>query len=154
MQGQGVVGLREPLEEAVVEHHAGPGPDLLGRLTDEHQRPAPAVLQAGQRAGRADPAGHVHVVAAGVHDADLVAGLVAGADGAGVGPAGLFRHRQGVQVGADQDGRAGAVFEDGDDAVAADVGRHLKPDLAQFVGQTAGCLAFLGRKLRVGVNVL
>ena len=48
-------------------------PTFLGRLADEHERALPAVLVLGQPAGRADQAGHVHVVAAGVHDADLVA---------------------------------------------------------------------------------
>ena len=48
-------------------------------------------LQAGQHASRADAASHVHVVAAGVHDADLVLVLVARAHLAGVGQAGAAR---------------------------------------------------------------
>ena len=56
---------------------------------DQDERAAPAVFQARQHPGCADPAGHVHVVAAGVHDADLVAFLVAGAHLAGIVDAGL-----------------------------------------------------------------
>ena len=73
VQGEGVVRLREPLVQPVVEHHPRPGDDLLGRLGDEHHRAGPLVLHRRQHAGGADPAGHVDVVPAGVHHADLVA---------------------------------------------------------------------------------
>ncbi len=132
----------------------GAGADLLGRLADEDQRALPAGLQAGQHAGGADPAGHVHVVAAGVHDADLVAVLVARADLAGVGQAGLLDDRQGVHVGAHQHGRPVAVLEDADDAVAADVLRHLEADLLQLAGQAGGGSRLVERQLGVGVQVL
>ena len=59
-------------------------------------------------------------MAAGVHDADFEAVLVAHADLAGVGHAGLLDDRQRIHVGADQDGRPGAVLQDADDAGAAD----------------------------------
>ena len=107
VQAEAVIGPGEALEQAVREHRPGTAAHLLRGLGDEDERALPAVLEGGERAGRADPAGHVHVVAAGVHDADFVALLVARPHLAGVGQAGLLDDRQGVHVGADQDGRPG-----------------------------------------------
>ena len=99
-----------------------------------------------QHAGRADPAGHVHVMAASVHDADFVAILVARPHLAGVREAGLLDDRQGVHVGADQDGGPGAVLDDADDAVAADFGGHLETEGIQLLGQSCSRLfLFVGK---------
>ena len=73
VQGEGVVGLGEPGVEAVGEHRLGPADLLLGGLADQDDRPRPAVLVLGQPARGADEAGHVDVVAAGVHHADRLA---------------------------------------------------------------------------------
>src|SRR5262249_35143488 len=67
-QCEAVSGLGKLLEHPVFEQGPRPRADLLGRLRDEHDGPLPLVLELLQHAGRADPAGHVHVVPAGVHD--------------------------------------------------------------------------------------
>ena len=95
----------------------------------------------------------MHIVAAGVHDADLVAVLVAHADLAGVRQAGLFDDRQGVHVGADHYGRAGAVLEDRDDAVSAHICRDLKSRLTQFIGHMGGRPHLHERQFGVRVQV-
>ena len=53
-------------------------------------------------------------MAAGVHDADLLAGFAGGGDVAGVGEAGLFSDGEGVHVAADEEGGAGAIVEEAD----------------------------------------
>ena len=93
-------------------------------------------------------------MAASVHDADLVAVLVAHPHLAGVGHAGLFDDRQGVHVGADQDGRAVAVLEDADDAVAADLLRDLEAASFSSRASRADVLRLVQRQLRVGVEML
>ena len=47
-----------------------------------------------------------------------------------------------------------AVLEDADDAVAADLLRHLEASLAQLLGHSGGGFLFLVRKLGVRVQVL
>ena len=75
--GRGEVGLREARRTGRPSSIAlAPPPPLLGGLADEHQRAAPAVLRPRPAASPCRPAGHVHVVAAGVHDATVVAGVV------------------------------------------------------------------------------
>ena len=65
-----------------------------------------------QPAGGADEAGHMDVVPAGVHHADLTPGRVACRHLAGVRQPRIFDDRQGVHVGADQHDRPVAVFQE------------------------------------------
>ena len=102
---QGEVGLGEPGIKAVLEHRPGAVDGLLGGLADQDHGSRPAVAMVRQPAGGADEAGHVDVVAAGVHHADLAPGLVASLDLAGVGQPRLLDDRQRVHVGADQHDR-------------------------------------------------
>ena len=99
----------------------------------------------------------MNVVAAGVHDADVVAVFVGGADVAGVGAAGVFDDRQSVEVGAHQDGGPGAVFQDGDEAVAPDVGRHVEAQRLEFGDQLGRGFLFVkgkfGMLVQVGVEL-
>ena len=62
--------------------------------------------------------------------------------------------RQGVHVGADQDGRSLAVLEDADDAVAADLLGHLEAEVFQLLGQAGRRFLLLVGQLRVGVELL
>jgi hypothetical protein len=52
-----------------------------------------------------------------MHDADLLPGWIFCAHVAGVAEAGFFDDGEGVEVGADEKARAGAVFKDGYDSV-------------------------------------
>jgi hypothetical protein len=88
VQRKGVVGFAEFLEQAVGQHGLGSGHGFLGRLGHEHQRALPLLLQAQQRLGRAQPAGHVHVVAAAMGDKALLA-VVLGLGLARIGQAGF-----------------------------------------------------------------
>ena len=77
VEREGEVGLGEAREQPVGEHRRRAAASLLGRLADDHQRAAPAV--SGRCASsRAAPIqhGHVHVVAAGVHDRHRLARVV------------------------------------------------------------------------------
>src|SRR5471030_3308473 len=87
VQRERVVRIGEALEQAVVEHGAGAAADFLGRLGDEHQRAFPLRLQRDERAGGADPAGHVDVVAAAVRHHGVLA-VEQGVGLAGIGDAG------------------------------------------------------------------
>ena len=120
MQGDDAVRLGETGIEAVFQHRHGAEADLFGGLGDHDQRALPFGLAGNEFAGRADPAGHVDVVTAGVHDAGFFAGPCRIAEGGGVGEPGFLDEWQRVHVGADHQRGAGAVLEDGDKAVAAD----------------------------------
>ena len=78
-QGVGVVqaddhvGPAEALVEVIGEHGPGPVHRLLRRLADEDQGPMPSRTIGGERAGDTDEDGRVHIVAAGVHHAHLLA---------------------------------------------------------------------------------
>ena len=154
MQGEAVVGFREAFVEAVREHRLGAGADFLGRLGDEHQRALPFVLHPGQHAGGSHPAGHVNVVAAGMHDADFAIGLVPDDHLAGVGNAGLFGDRQAVHVAPHQHGRPFAVLKDCHHAGDADFLGDLEAQFLQFTGDLGRRLFLLEGKLGVLVQVL
>jgi hypothetical protein len=121
---------------------------------DEDERAGPAVLHRGQDAGRADPAGHVHVVAAGVHDADLDVVLVARPHLAGVRHPGVLRHRKPVHIRPDENRRAGPVLEDADEAVAADLLGDLEAEGLHLLGEPAGGAFLLVRKFWLGMELL
>jgi hypothetical protein len=153
MQTETVVGARETFEQAVLEHLARAGADFLRRLADENQGAAPLFLEARQDARCTDPAGHVHVVAAGVHDADVVAFLVARAQLAGVGNPGLFNDGQSVHVGANEDRRAVAVLEDADDAMPTDFLGDFEAEGLEFLRQSRGGFLFLVGQFRECVKL-
>ncbi len=71
----------------------------------------------GHGARGADEHGGVNVMSARVHHADLLPGLVVHEDVRGIGDAGLFDDGERVHVGAHEQRGAGAVLEDGDDAI-------------------------------------
>ena len=73
---------------------------------------------------------------------------------AGVGEAGLLDDGQGVEVGADQDGRPRPVLEHADDAELADAGRHLRPGLPQLLGDPPRGLRLLEGELGVAVQMV
>ena len=78
-----------------------------------------------QIASRSDEAGHVNVVAAGVHHADLFALVVERRHLARVRYAGLLDDRKSVEVGTDEHRRAVAILHDADDARFSHAFRHL-----------------------------
>lgn len=97
----------------------------------------------------------MHVVAAGVHNRLLDAVGVEHAFLAGVGEAGAFFDREGVEVGAQEDGRAAAIGEQGGDAVAANVGSDVEVggDGAELGDAAGGGFFFLVGEFWVGVEV-
>ncbi len=90
---------RKTLEQAVRDHLARPAAALFGRLEDAHHR-ALEVARLRQMLRRCQQHGGVAIVAAGVHLAGVLAGVGEGVE---------FRHRQGVEVGAQADHPATSV---------------------------------------------
>ena len=129
------VGVPGPVEQSVIDHALRPGPQLLGRLEYRYQRARPRATGGGQFARRSDQAGHVHVVAAGVHHRDVVPVPVGGPLLAGIGKARFFLDGQRVHVGADQCGRPGAVGKDAGHAGAADIRRDVEPRGSELVAR-------------------
>jgi hypothetical protein len=80
----------------------------------------------------------MNVVAAGMHHADFGAEFVRGPGPAGVRGARLFGDRQRIEIRSKQDGGAGAVAEDADDAMSTDAGGHFGAGLAQLLGDARG----------------
>ena len=122
-------------------------------MRDEHQRAAPLVLQSNQRLRRADPIGHVDVVAATVCHKRL-ATVPFGLDATGIRKIGFLFHRQRVELGAHHDSRAVAVAVDGDEAGPANLFGHLEAERAHFGSQLCRGLHLLEGKFGMGVQIL
>jgi hypothetical protein len=127
---------------------------LLGGLEQRDQGPVPLAGVTGQELDRAQQAGHVHVVAAGMGDRYLAAVGPLGGHGARVVHAGIFADGQRVQFGPEQDGRPGAVGQDAHHTRAADAGLDGEAVLAQFPGDALGGAVLLVRQLGMTVQVL
>lgn len=95
-------------------------------------------------------------MAAGVHDGLLDAVGVGHAFLAGVRQAGAFFYGEGVEVGAQQDGWAAAIVQEGGDAVAAYVRFDVEVggDGAELGDAAGGGVLFLVGEFWVGVEVL
>jgi hypothetical protein len=128
---------------------------LFGRLEDELQPALPGARRGlrGQFRGRAEQAGDVHVVPAGVHHRDVGAVRVLRPDGGGVVQAGLLEHRQRVHVGPQQHRGPGAGLEHADHAGAADPGGHLVAEIPQSFRDDARGPVLGERQLGMGVQV-
>jgi hypothetical protein len=127
---------------------------LLGRLEDELHGAAQALAQAGEDARHAHQHGDVGVVAAGMHDADVLA-VPDRADLGGEGHVGALLHRQAVHVGTQGDHRAReAAVEHADDAGDRHLGPHLvEAERAQVRRDDAGGAELAVAELGVGVEV-
>jgi hypothetical protein len=97
----------------------------------------------------------VHVVAAGVHHRLVNAVGVGHAFLASIRQAGAFFYREGIEVGAQEDGRPGAIGKQGGDTVAAyaclDV--EVAGDGAELGDAAGGGFFLLVGELWVGVEV-
>ena len=116
-------------------------------------------LRVGNFARGAEQHRHVDVVAAGVHDADVLALGIGGANGGRVVEAGLFFDGKRVHIAADEETRAGAVLKDGDDAVClrsvfvfADAFGDGVAELAEFGGEEGGGLLFVVGELGIAME--
>ena len=134
---------------------------FLGGLADEDQRSAPLAFALRQLTRRAQQHRHVQVVAAGVHDAHLLALNIGGLDGAGVVQAGLLLDREGIHVSANQETRPNAVFEHRNDTEglgAVLVFAHALGDgvaqLAQIGRHEGRGLLLVAREFGVAVQML
>ncbi len=110
--------------------------------------------------GCADHDADVDVVAAGVHDACVLACFRLRHDLACVRDAGFFNDGQGIHVGADEEGGAGAVLQDADNAeslgavgVFADVLGDGVAVFAEGGGEDRGGAGLVVGELGVGVEV-
>jgi len=120
---QGESGVRQRVQQAVLEHEASPVPPLLARLEHEHHRTGQAIAPLAQGARGAGQHGHVGVMAAGVHRAG---GLRS------EGEAGVFGQRQGVHVAAQEDRAAvGGAAQNGHQAA----GRRSFTNFQRQAGQ-------------------
>ncbi|MCY1524078.1 hypothetical protein D9M68_589980 [compost metagenome] len=114
---------------------------LLGRLEEQVQGAAPAAF-AGQFAGRRQQHGGMAVMAAGVH--------LAG-NAAAPGAATAFLDGQGVQFGAQAEGRALAVAQGADHGGTGQIQVQLVAPLAQVLDHPPAGGEFLEAQLRLGV---
>ena len=147
VDGEHEVRLGEALPQPGVDHRARSPDGLLRRLAHHDQRAAPSILALREERRRRHPGGHVHVVAAGVHDVDLLPRVVDRGDRARVGQAGLLFHRERVELGAQRDRRAGPVAQHSDHAGAAHAGRYLEAELAQALRHLGGGVHLVARQL-------
>ena len=111
--------------------------------------PRQTVGTAGEQPGGAQQAGHVDVVAAGVHHRDLVAVVVGAGGCTRVGQAGRLPHRQRVHVRPQQHRGTVAVAQHTDHAGAAHPLVHLEPGLLQPLGDRRRGPVLLVGQLRV-----
>ena len=145
-------------EQPFVQHQARAaaltvGRAFFGRLEHEHHRAGQLGLHARQDFCRSEQDSRVPVVAAGMHDAHLLAAVFG------------RRHRlerhvhllgdgQCVHVGAQRDRRTGlAAAQDADHACVRDAGSHFEPHRAQLFGHDLGGADFAVAEFRVLVEV-
>jgi len=147
------VGLRHPVVQTVGDHRLGAAALLLGRLEQDHERARPGVTVGDQAFGRAEQAGDVDVVPAGVHHRHVVALGIGAAGGAGVRQPGLLRHRQPVHVRAQQHRRTGAVLQHADHAGATDAGSDGDAESIKRLGDDARGAMLLEGQFGVRVQV-
>ena len=147
-------GLGKAREESVLNHGFGALHPFLGRLPDQHQRAMPLILGLHHDLGGADQGGHVNVMPAGMHDRDLVTGIVLGRNVAGVRQAGLLRDGQGIKFGAQHDDRSAAVAQDGNHARATHLLRDFVAEPAQLCRQLRRRVDLMQRQLGVLMQIL
>ena len=136
--GQGNVGGRDALEQAVVDHALGAVAGLLGRLEERNQGSGPLATVIGHELGHAEQARHVHVVATGMGHRHLVAvGILAGRS-ARVVRAGILPDGQCVQFGPEQYGGSAAIGQDAHHSRTADASVDREVIFLQFPGDTLG----------------
>ena len=152
VQRKAEIGFREAGEQSVVEHGLGTAYALFGRLADEDEGAVPLVFQCCQGSRSAHPAGHVHVMTAGMHDGDFVAGVIIGLNFAGEWQQSELAHGQRIHVGTDQDSLPRAVFQHGHHAPATDLFGHIQAQLAHLRGHSQAGILFVKRQLRAGVQ--
>ncbi len=131
VQRQNIIGLGKFGEEAGVKHGRGPANGFFGGLADEDDGAAPLGFGFGEHFAGAEENGHVQVVAASVHHADLAAIGALDLHFAGIRQARVFRDGKRVHVGANVNRGTGAIFQNRDDAVGLSVRRIV---LAEMVG--------------------
>ena len=153
VERDGVVGDRKLLEQSVGQHGLGPGTPFFGRLSHHHQGALPTFLLPAQDSRSPHEAGHVDVVAAGVHEADGLAVRILNADFAGIFQAGLLGDGESVQVGSEHEGRPLAVSQKADDAVPSDAPAHLEAQCLQLLSHALSGPRLLKGDLGVGVQV-
>ena len=96
---------------------------------------------------------HVHVMSAGVHDADIASGIVFGADLAGIRQARLLLHWKRIEFSAKHHGRAVAILQNGDDSSSAYVFGHRVAEVAKPPRQLRCRLGFMGRQFGILVDI-
>jgi hypothetical protein len=139
------VRLREPVEEAVVDHRLRARRGLLRGLEHRHQRPVPPLARGGELSCSPCEPGDVHVVTARVHDTLGLARVV---------EAGLLLHRQRVHVCAQHHRRTVAVSKQTDDTPLPHTDRHVQSGSLQPLRRQCGRTLLLHRQLRMSMYVL
>jgi hypothetical protein len=124
-----------------------------GWLANQDESSVPGILAADHDGRGAEQRYHVHVMSAGVHDADVTSGIVFRADFAGVSQTRLFLHGKGIELGAKHHSRACAVLQDGDYASSTHTFGDRIPEITNASGEFRGGLGFMRRKFGVLVNV-
>lgn len=143
MLAEGDVDGRDFVGQPVGDHPTGSVCGLFGGLKQRDQRSAPMLLPRSQQLSRAQQAGDVHVVAAGVCHRHR--GLVARPSrhrGTGVGQPGVLTDGECVHIRAEQHRRAIPVSQHPDDSGTAHPGGHLEAELLQSFSND-GCRAVL-----------
>jgi hypothetical protein len=107
----------------------------------------------GKNAGQADEVRHVQIVPTGVHHPGPRAVGRGDLHGRGIREAGLFGHRQSIQLGAKHDNGPAAILQDADDPVAADAGRYLEADGLELSGDARCRFHFFKRNFRMAMKM-
>lgn len=138
MLGQRHVRPWNQVRQAGVDHPPRPIRHLFRGLEQGDVGAGPGGFAFRHKAGGAEQAGDVHVVAAGVGHRYGAAAAVRGGVRAGIGQPGVFGHGERVHVGAHQHGGPVAVAQDADDPGGADVLVHHVAEVPQQAGRQ-GC---------------
>ena len=133
------------VERTIGDHRFGAAKRFFGRLEEQPDCAGKFRRNSGEDGGDAQQSGAVHIMAAGVHLARVLAAK---------SEAGAFLDRQRVHVGADGEQLAGSAPLDGaDDAGAADAGLGGDAEAGEFARDDTGGTDFLEGEFGMGVEV-
>ena len=148
------VRLRNPIAKTILHHRLRAARHLFRGLEHCDEGSAPRSPGPGKQLRRAQQAGHVSVVTAGMHDGDTGPSIIGRRQCRCVRQARALLDGKRVHVGAREHGLARAVSEDADDAGTADLLEDFVAELFELRRRERGGPGLVEAELGVCVEIL
>src|SRR5258705_5575653 len=129
VQGNGVTGLGEFCLKAITQHCSCAIDGLLCWLTNQNERPPPAIFHLGEHLCRAQHRCHMYVVAASMHHAHFLTRVVFSLNLTCVRQVSFLINWQRIQLSAHEHRWASAIFHYCNYAIAAPIRMLVSPEV-------------------------